>query len=372
MDFTCIYDKIIIMEVDMELFEKIKTLTELQAAPGFEEPVRNYLKETITPLVDRIEFDGLGGVFGVRENPGTDAPNILVAAHMDEVAFMLTRIEADGTFRVVGLGGWNPLVVSGQRFTLFTRDGKNIPVITGGVPPHLLRGTDGKTSIPKIEDIIFDAGFTDKTEAESYGIKPGDVIIPQTEAILSANGKNVISKAWDNRYGCLMVTELLENLKNEKLPNTLIAGANIQEEVGLRGAHVSTRKFNPDLFFAVDCSPAQDTFDAKADGKIGQGTLLRIFDPGHIMLKNMKDFLLDTASDAGIKYQYYTGKGGTDAGAAHLQNNGVPSTTIGVCARYIHSHQTIFNLEDFSEAQAYLQAIIKNLDRSTVDLIKKY
>ena len=120
----------------------------------------------------------------------------------------------------------------------------------------------------------------------------------------------------------------------------------------------------------MDCSPAGDIYGNQ--GKVGDGTLIRFFDPGHIMLPNMKDFLLTTAEDAGIKYQYYCAAGGTDAGAAHLQNAGVPSTTIGVCARYIHSHQTLYAMDDFLEAQAFLQAIVKKLDRSTVDLIKNY
>lgn len=283
---------------------------------------------------------------------------------------MVSSIQADGTFRVVGIGGWNPLVVSSQRFTLYTRTGQAIPVISGSVPPHFLRGKDGGASLPSVSDIIFDGGFRDKAEAEQFGIAPGDIIVPKSEAILTANQKNVISKAWDNRYGVLMVLELLEQLKDTPLDNTLIAGANVQEEVGLRGAHVSTTKFDPELFFAVDCSPAGDVYGDQ--GHIGDGTLIRFYDPGHILLKDMRDFLLTTAEEAGIKYQYYTGKGGTDAGAAHLQNSGVPSTTIGVCARYIHSHQTLYAMDDFLEAQAFLQALLKKLDRSTVDLLKAY
>ena len=86
-----------------------------------------------------------------------------------------------------------------------------------------------------------------------------------------------------------MIRELLENVKDQELNNTLIAGANVQEEVGLRGAHVSTTKFDPEVFFAVDCSPAGDIYGNQ--GKVGDGTLIRFFDPGHIMLPNMKDFL---------------------------------------------------------------------------------
>ncbi|GFH43459.1 glutamyl aminopeptidase [Lactococcus hodotermopsidis] len=353
-------------------FDKIKEITEIQATSGFEHPMRDFMREKITPLVDEVETDGLGGIFGIKHCADTTAPRIMVAGHMDEVGFMVSAIKADGTLRVVALGGWNPLVISAQRFTLLARNGAEIPVITGGIPPHLMRGASGTPSLPKVEDVIFDAGFANKTEAESFGVHPGAVIIPKTETILTANQKNVISKAWDNRYGCLMVTELLAYLSHQKieLPNTLIAGANVQEEVGLRGAHVSTSKFEPDLFFAVDCSPAQDTFDANADGRIGNGTLIRVFDPGHILLPTMRDFLLDTAESAGINYQYYVSKGGTDAGAAHLKSTGIPSTTIGVCARYIHSHQTLFSLEDFDTAQAFLREIVVKLDRSTVDLIR--
>ncbi|MFC4651377.1 glutamyl aminopeptidase [Lactococcus nasutitermitis] len=355
----------------MTLFDKIKEITELQAGSGFEAPVRNYLKEKMLKLGYTPEFDGLGSIFVVKESKTPNAPRVMIAAHMDEVGFMVSSIKPDGTFRVVTLGGWNPLVVSAQRFTLFTQKGNKIPVVTGGLPPHLLRGTGATPSIPAISDIIFDAGFTDKAEAENYGIAIGDVIIPETETILTANGKNVMSKAWDNRYGCLMVLELLEFLQDKELPVTLIIGANVQEEVGLRGAKVSTTKFNPDLFFAVDCSPASDTF-GDDNGKLGAGVTMRYYDPGHIMLPGMKQFLIETAKENNIKTQAYMAKGGTDAGAAHLSNEGIPSTTIGVCARYIHSHQTISSLDDFVQAQNFIRAIATSLNAEKVADIKNY
>ncbi|MCS4488811.1 glutamyl aminopeptidase [Streptococcus sciuri] len=353
-----------------ELFDKIKAVTALDGIAGHEHNVRNYIRKHITPLVDSVETDGLGGIFGIKKHSDTSAPRIMVAAHMDEVGFMVSNIQKDGTFRVVSIGGWNPLVISSQRFTLYTRTNQAIPVISGSVPPHFLRGKNGNVTLPAVSDIIFDGGFKDKIEAEQFGIAAGDIIVPKSDAILTANQKNIISKAWDNRYGVLMVLELLEHLRDTPLDNTLIAGANVQEEVGLRGAHVSTSRFDPDIFFAVDCSPAGDVYGDQ--GHIGDGTLIRFYDPGHILLKDMRDFLLTTAEEAGIKYQYYTGKGGTDAGAAHLQNNGIPSTTIGVCARYIHSHQTLYAMDDFLEAQTFLQVLIKKLNRSTVDLLKAY
>lgn len=151
-----------------DLFNKIKTVTELDGIAGYEHNIRNFLRQEITPLVDQVETDGLGGIFGVKNTHETNAPKVMVAAHMDEVGFMVSHIQPDGTFRVLEVGGWNPLVVSSQRFTLYTRSGDAIPVISGSVPPHFLRGQSGGTTLPKISDIVFDGGFTDKNEAESF------------------------------------------------------------------------------------------------------------------------------------------------------------------------------------------------------------
>lgn len=353
--------------MDDKRFELIKKLTETQSTSGFEHNIRNVIREEITPYVDEVQQDGLGGIFGLRNSADKDAPTVMVASHMDEIGFMLASITDEGFFRVIPLGGWNPQVVSAQRFTLQTRKG-NYPVVSSSVPPHLLRGKDAKAQ--KVEDILFDGGFESKEEAEEYGVRPGDTIVPVVETIKMANGKRILGKAWDNRYGVTAVIEALRDLKDETLPNNLVAGANVQEEVGLRGTKGSVRKFNPDVFFAVDCSPADDVY-GKPDsfGKLGEGTLIRIQDPGFILSKEMREFLLDTAETHNIPYQYYVSKGGTDAGAAHQLNQGVPSGVIGMVARYIHTHQTIFHIEDYEAALEMVKQVILNLDKSTVETI---
>lgn len=349
------------------LYQRIVELTQLQGTSGFEGNVRAYMKEKMEPYVDYMEQDGLGGIFGVRQQV-EDAPRIMLAAHMDEVGFMVTQITDQGLFRVQALGGWNPYVVSAQRFTLFTRLGA-YPCISSSVPPHLLRGTSGASDV-KVSDILFDAGFESKEEAEKYGVRPGDSIVPLVETVWTANKKRMISKAWDNRYGCTVVLEALEALKDETLPNTLIAGATVQEEVGLRGVRPAVHQFQPDLFFAVDCSAADDINGKKETfGHLDEGFLLRIQDPGMITLPRMKEFLLDTAHTHHIPYQYFVSKGGTDAGAAHMMNNGVPSAVIGVCARYIHTHQTMFSIRDFEAAREMVIQVIRSLDKSTVETI---
>lgn len=348
-------------------FNRIKELTELQGTSGFEDDIRAYMKKEMAPLVDELQQDGLGGIFGLKQ-AAPEAPRVMVAAHMDEVGFMLTEITPRGLFKVVPLGGWNPYVVSAQRFTLKTKKG-NYPCISSSVPPHLLRGTGGQAQV-KVEDILFDAGFESKEEALAFGVLPGDTIVPQVETIKTANGKNIISKAWDNRYGCTVVLEALEALQKETLDYTLIAGANVQEEVGLRGAKPAVTKFQPDLFFAVDCSAADDLTTTNGTfGHLGEGTLLRIQDPGMILLPRLREYLLDIAETHHIPYQYFVSKGGTDAGAAHTANEGIPSSVIGVCGRYIHTHQTMFSIADFDAAREMLIQVLKGLDQSTIRTI---
>lgn len=345
----------------------IKKITEVQSVSGFEHNIREVIREEIKDNVDDIQQDGLGGIFGLRHSKKEDAPKLMIAAHMDEVGFMLASITDEGFFRVIPLGGWNPQVVSAQRFTLQTKEG-DYPVVSSSIPPHLLRGKKAKKQ--EVTDILFDGGFSSKEEAEEYGIRPGDTIVPDVETIKMANGKTILGKAWDNRYGVTAVIEALRDLKDEELSSHLIAGANVQEEVGLRGTKGSVRKFDPDVFFAVDCSPADDVYgDKNSFGKIGEGVLLRIQDPGFILSKEMRDFLLDTAESNDIPYQYFVSKGGTDAGAAHQLNNGIPSAVIGMTARYIHTHQTLFRIDDYEAALAMIKEIIKNFDKSTLETI---
>lgn len=353
--------------MNQEDFKRIKQITEIQSTSGFEHNIRAFMRDELTPLVDKVHVDGLGGIFGVRENKNNGAPKLMLAAHMDEVGFMVINITTNGLIKVRPLGGWNPYVVSAQRFTLQTDNG-DYPVVSSSVPPHLLRG--GGSQKVKVEDILFDAGFSSKEEAESYGVRPGQPIVPDVETIQMANGKTVLGKAWDNRFGVTAVLEALKEVKDDTLPNTLIAGANVQEEVGLRGTRGAVRKFQPDAFFAIDASPADDMDGKKdANGRIGDGILIRIQDPGYIMSKEMRDYILDTAESNNIPYQYFVSNGGTDAVAAHQLLEGIPTGVVGIPARYIHTHQTLFHIDDYYAAKEMLVQLMKTFDKSTLDTI---
>lgn len=357
-------------KISKATIDLIKDLTETQSISGNEGRIREKLKEYMAPLVDELDIFGLGNIYGRRLSVVEEAPTLMVAAHMDEVGFMVSQIHDNGTFSVVPIGGWNVYAVPAQRFTLQTKEG-DYPVVSSSVSPHLLRGK--KASELKVTDIHFDGGFSSKEEAESYGVRPGDAIVPDVETIMLANEKGMMGKAWDNRYGCAVMIETLQAIKEIDLKTNLVAGANVQEEVGLRGVKGAVYRYQPDVFLAVDCSPANDdSGDKQAMGRLGDGFLLRVQDPGMITHKGILEYLRDTATTHKIPYQIFFSKGGTDAGAAHLMNNGIPSGVIGVPGRYIHGHQTIFYFDDYLAARELLYQIVTTFDRTTLETIKEY
>ncbi|MEW4222012.1 M42 family metallopeptidase [Rossellomorea marisflavi] len=351
-----------------DTLELFKTLTELPGAPGNEHAVRAFMKEQLSAYSDELVQDRLGGVFGVRKGD-SDAPVVMVAGHMDEVGFMVTSITENGMLRFQTLGGWWSQVLLAQRVQIITDNGPIIGVI-GSIPPHLL-GEAQRSKPMDIKNMLIDIGADDKEDALRIGIKPGQQIVPICPFTPMANEKKILAKAWDNRYGCGLSIELLKELHGEQLPNTLYSGATVQEEVGLRGAQTAANMINPDLFFALDASPANDMSGDKNEfGQLGKGALLRILDRSMVTHRGIREFVLDTAETNSIPYQYFVSQGGTDAGRVHMSNEGVPSAVVGICSRYIHTHASMIHIDDYAAAKELIVKLVKQCDRSTVETIR--
>lgn len=355
------------LNMNQETMDLFKTLTELPGAPGSEHQVRKFMKEQMAKYADEIMQDRLGGIFGVKYGD-TQGPKVMVAGHMDEVGFMVTSITDNGLIRFQTLGGWWSQVLLAQRVQIITDEGPVTGVIAS-IPPHLL--DEAKRNKPMaIEDMLIDVGADNEEEARQIGIKEGQQIVPVCPFTPLANSKKILAKAWDNRYGCGLAIELLKELHTENLPNTLYSGATVQEEVGLRGAKVAANMIKPDIFYALDASPANDMTGKKdAFGKLGEGVLLRIFDRTMVTHRGMREFVLDIAESNNIKYQYFVSPGGTDAGSVHVANQGVPSAVIGICSRYIHTSGSIIHTDDYAAAKELLKQLVKNTDKTTMETI---
>lgn len=281
---------------------------------------------------------------------------------------MVTSITDNGMLRFQTLGGWWSQVLLAQRVEIITDNGPVIGVI-GSIPPHLL--DDSKRNKPMdIKNMLIDIGADNREDAIRIGIKPGQQIVPICPFTPMANEKKILAKAWDNRYGCGLSIELLKELQGKDIPNILYSGANVQEEVGLRGAQAAANMIKPDLFFALDASPANDmTGDKNEFYQLGKGALLRIMDRSMITHKGMRELILDTAESNNIPYQYFVSQGGTDAGRVHTSNEGVPSAVVGICSRYIHTHASIIHVDDYAAAKALLVKLVQLCDQSTVNTI---
>lgn len=356
--------------MNVETLQLFRTLTELPGAPGNEHAVRKFMRKELEKYADEVVQDRLGSIFGVKRGDES-GPTVMVAGHMDEVGFMVTAITDNGMIRFQPLGGWWNQVLLAQRVQIITDNGPVVGVVSS-IPPHLL-SEEQRNKPMEIKNMLIDVGADDREDAKKMGIKPGQQIVPICPFTPMDNPKKILAKAWDNRYGCGLAIELLKELKDEKLPNVLYSGATVQEEVGLRGAQTAATLIQPDIFFALDASPANDmTGDAKEFGHLGKGALVRIYDRSMVTHRGMREFVLDTAETHGIPYQFFVSPGGgTDAGRVHIANSGVPSAVIGICSRYIHTHASIIHVDDYAAAKQLLIELVKRCDKATVDAIKK-
>ncbi|MCD4827176.1 MAG: M42 family metallopeptidase [Acholeplasmataceae bacterium] len=343
-----------------------KDLFTIQATSGYEKPVRDYMRSEMEKYSDfEISSDRLGSIFAVKQAKDKDAPVVMVAGHMDEVGLMVVSITDFGMLKLQNIGGLNGEVFISQVLNVHTKNGV-IKGVIGALPPHLKQ--DQQT---KISDLILDIGATSKEEALSFGVQLGNMVLFDNPFSYTYNKKRVISKAIDNRYGCGLALETIKAFSNKDLPFTLVVGATVQEEVGLRGAETSVQKYNPDIFLALDASPVNDMTSKEALGKLGDGFLLRLYDPRNVIHQGLLNYLVKLGNKHKIKYQYFVSKGGTDAAKALDLNDGILATTIGLPARYIHSTAAMMDLADLESAKKMLFRVLKDLSVKKIKMLKE-
>lgn len=349
----------------------LKDLTDANAISGHEKEARDVMERYIKPYADEVYTDHLGSLIA-KKSGDENGPKIMVAGHLDEVGFMVTRIDKDGFLYFQTIGGWWNQVMLAQRVTIMTKEG-NLTGVIGSKPPHILSAEQRKKPVD-IKDMFIDIGTSSKEEAEKFGVRPGDSVVPYFEFTQMKNEKMLLSKAWDNRIGCAIAIEVLKQLQNEEHPNIVYGVGTIQEEVGLRGAKTSAHLIKPDIAFGVDVGIAGDTpgvSDKEADSKLGEGPQIILYDASMISHKGVRDLVVETAEEKEIPFQYSSmAGGGTDSGAIHLTADGVPALSITIATRYIHSHAAMLHRDDFEHAVTLIVEVIKKLDAKKVENVR--
>ncbi|MDR6226532.1 M42 family metallopeptidase [Desmospora profundinema] len=343
-------------------------LTDVPGPPGHEGPVREVMARQVAPVADEVTADRLGAVIARKEGQAS-GPRVMVAGHLDEVGFMVTRILDEGFLRFQPLGGWWSQVLPAQRVDVVTDQGVILGVV-GSKPPHLLSMEQRKKSIP-LEELFIDVGAESEKEARDFGIRPGDVVVPHSPFTVMANPKHWLAKAMDNRLGCAVAVEVLHRLEGVNHPNTVFSVGTVMEEVGRRGAHTATAAVKPDIGFAIDVGISGDTPGIgknQASCQMGSGPLVVLYDAGHIPHRGLIRLVEETAEEAGIPLQHeWISRGATDASHIHLFDQGVPTVSLGVPARYIHSHASVIHEDDAEQLVDLLVRVIQRLDNRTLE-----
>lgn len=349
----------------MDSLTLLKELTMAPGPPGFEHEVRAVLRRYMASL-GRCETDNMGSLITVREGSST-TPRVMLAAHMDEIGFMVTAITKEGFLTFVPLGGWWEHVLLGQRVTVHTANGEVTGVI-GSKPPHSLTDEERK-KVMEAKDLYIDIGACDENEAKAW-VQPGDPVIPVSQFTVMRNGKIVMAKALDDRAGCSLLVEVLTALKDQSHPNTIFATGTVQEEVGLRGAYTACHSVEPHVAIALDVSIAADTpgdSGSEPKEKLGEGPSIILYDASLVPNARLRDYVIAVAKRHAIPFQFGAiRKGGTDGGRIHLHGRGVPTLVICLPTRYIHSHNSVMHLDDYMNTVKLLTEIIKGLDEQTV------
>lgn len=348
----------------------LKELAEAPGVPGQEAQVRKVMRRYLEPLGE-VLTDNLGSIIG-RKAGDAAGPKIMLAGHLDEIGFMVTRITDEGYLKFQTLGGWWEQVMLAHRVEVQTRSGPIIGVI-GSKPPHILTPEERSKVVDK-KQMFIDIGASSRAEAESWGVRPGDAVTPWGPFAQMHNPDLIMAKAWDNRFGCALAIEVLRRLQDQDHPNSVFGVGTVQEEVGLRGAVTTTNVIQPDIGIALDTGIAGDMPGISPDdaaGKLGGGPVLLLYDGSMIPHTGLRDLIIDVATEANVPLQFdKMAGGGTDAGRIHIFGAGVPSVVIGIAVRYIHTHTAIMHRRDFDQAADLLVALIKRLDAPTVAELK--
>ncbi|MFC2948609.1 M42 family metallopeptidase [Virgibacillus sediminis] len=350
-----------------ETLTMLKDLTDAKGIPGNEKEPREVMKRYIEPHADEVYTDNLGSLIA-KKSGDKDGPKIMVAGHLDEIGFMVTRIDEKGFIYFQTVGGWWNQVMLAQRVTIMGEKG-DVTGVIGSKPPHIL-SAEARKKPYQIKDMFIDIGASSREEVEEFGVKPGNSVVPYFEFTPLKNEKMLLAKAWDNRIGCAIAIEVLKQLKDVDHPNVVYGVGTIQEEIGLRGAKTAAHAIQPDIGFGVDVGIAGDTpgiSDKEADSKLGEGPQIILYDASMVSHKGVRELVTGTADELDIPYQYASlSGGGTDSGSIHLTANGVPSLSITIATRYIHSHAAILHRDDFENAVKLIVETIKKLDTDTV------
>ncbi len=342
--------------------ELLRQVCVIPGAPGFEDKIRDFIIQEVAPLVDAIRVDNIGNVIAIIEGKDT-TKNMMAAAHMDEIGFMVRHIDDNGFIKFLPLGGFDPKTLTAQRVIVHGK--KDLIGVMGVKPIHVMSAAE-RGKMPEVTDFFIDLGLP-KKEVEKY-VTVGDSVTRERDLVEMGDCVNV--KSLDNRAGCYVLIEALRAIKKSgKKPGcNFVAAFTVQEEVGLRGGQTSTLDVQPDYSIALDVTIACDIPGTPAHDQVshlGEGTANKLYDGSVIADRRMVNFMKAQANAGKIKWQVeMLPAGGTDAGAMQrFVPGGSIAGAISVPTRNVHQVIEMAHKDDLDASVALLSACAMNVDK---------
>ena len=337
--------------IDIQL---LKRICEIPGAPGFEQAIRTFILDHLEGVVDELTTDTMGNVIAFRK--GSSDKKLMLAAHMDEISFIVTHIDDEGFIRFQPLGGFDPKTLTAQR--VIVHGNEDIIGVMASKPVHIMTPEERKKA-PELKDFFIDTGL--KGEEVKAKIPVGSPITRERELI--EMGDCVNSKSLDNRVSVFVLIETLKSLKDRKLPFDVYGVFTVQEEVGIRGAKVATSAIQPDFGIAIDTTIAYDLPGAQAHeviSKLGKGVAIKVLDGMVIADYRMVNFMKEQAENNKLDYQMeILPAGGTDTAALQRAGNGGSiSGAISIPTRHIHQVIEMAHKNDILQAIKLLESCI--------------
>ncbi|MFW6002911.1 MAG: M42 family metallopeptidase [Halanaeroarchaeum sp.] len=340
---------------DLDLFRE---LTETSGAPGYEDRIREIVRREFDGVVDAVRSDTMGNVVGTIEGSSRPEYEVVVAAHMDEIGFMVRHVTDDGFLQVDALGGWDPRILRAQRVTVHANEG-DLPGVIGSPPPHTLDEADLDED-DAVEDVFIDVGMS--AEEVEDRVSKGDLVTmaQRTERV----GSTISGKSIDNRVS---VYSMLQAAKRVSPAVTVHFAATVQEEVGLRGATALGVDLDPDLAIAVDTTVANDVpqIEKEADyvTVLGEGAGIKLKDSSVITNPKVHRRIQTVAETENIPYQIeILPAGGTDTAGFQNTAGAKPVGAISVPTRYLHTPAEVAHEDDVVAVVDLLTAVLDSED----------
>ncbi|MBP8614202.1 MAG: M42 family metallopeptidase [Firmicutes bacterium] len=352
----------------MDVKRFLKKASMAYGVSGFEfSNIADLVKDAMSELVNEIRVDALGDVIGVRYGEGPEPrPRIMLAGHMDEIGLMITKIEEGGFLRFAQVGGVDPRILPGHEVIVYGR--KPLTGVIGVKPPHMTsREEAGKAH--KMEDLFIDIGIPEEEVRQLVNV--GDVVTFKRE-VTELTQDAMSGKSFDDRAGVAVILVCLEELRRYKVNADVYAVATTQEEVGLRGALVSTYGIVPDIGIAIDVCHAETpgvpdwkTFSMGKGPSITQGANI------HPAVYAGLD---KAAKELGISVQpdVTPAATGTDAWAIQVARSGVATGLVSIPERYMHTSVETFSVQDVDKAGRLIARFISSVDAAFVKELKTW